>query len=169
MSKKQQDITTSVMSRIQKEHIAMKPRWYFVMGSIAMIAGLVGLTIVSIFFVNITIFSLKTHGPMGAIRYQELLASFPWWAPVFVLVGLGCGIWMLKKYDFSYRKNFLFVILAFIAAIIISGIFMDYFGINTFLSRQGQMRRFYQQIDHQNSPYLRGQGQGRIQNGQGNK
>jgi len=39
----------------------------------------------------------------------------------------------------------------------------------TFLSRQGQMRRLYQQIEKQNSPYLRGQGQGRMPSGQGNQ
>lgn len=162
MSKKQSDITENIMSRIKREHIVMKPRWYFIVGSLAMTAGLVGLSIISIFFVSLTTFSFRTHGPMGAIRYQELLSSFPWWAPVLVIIGLGFGIWMLKRYDFSYRKNFLFVILSFIAAIVISGIVIDYLGINTFLSRQGQMRRFYQQIQNQNLSYPRGQGQGRL-------
>jgi hypothetical protein len=141
----------------------MKPKWYFIMGSLATLSGLVGFSVVSIFFVNITVFSLRTHGPMGAIRYQQLLASFPWWAPFLVIIGLGFGIWMLKKYDFSYRKNFLFVILAFITAIIISGVCIDYLGINMVLSRQGTMRRFYQHIDSQNMQYPRGQGQGRDQ------
>ena len=162
MSKIKKDITNDVMVRIKREHITMKPRWYFIVGSLAMVLGLIGLSIVSIFFVNIIVFSLRTHGPMGAIRYQQLLSSFPWWAPVLVFIGLGFGIWMLKKYDFSYRKNFLLVILGFVTAIIISGVLIDYLGINTFLLRQGQMRRFYQRIDSQNIQYPRGQGQGRL-------
>lgn len=136
----------------------MKPRWYFILGSFAMVLGLVGLSIISIFFVTVTVFSLRTHGPMGSIRYQQLLSSFPWWAPVVALIGLGCGVWMLNKYDFSYRKNFLLVILGFITAILLSGILLDYVGLNTFLSRQGQMRRLYQQIETQNTPQLKGQG-----------
>ncbi len=150
------------MSRIKREHITMKPRWYFIVGSLAMVLGIIGLSVVSIFFVNIIVFSLRTHGPMGAIRYQQLLSSFPWWAPMLVVIGLGFGIWMLKKYDFSYRKNFLLVILGFITAVIISGILIDYLGINKFLLRQGQMRRFYQQIQNQNTIYPKGQGQGRM-------
>lgn len=145
------------MSRIKREHIAMKPKWYFIMGSLAMVAGLVGLSILSIFFVNIIAFSLRTHGPMGAIRYQQQLLSFPWWAAVLVIIGLGFGIWTLKKYDFSYRKNFLLVMLGFVIAIIISGVLIDYIGVNTFLSRQRQMKRFYQQIEGQNSTFPRSQ------------
>lgn len=158
MSKTQIDITKNVMSRIKRENITIKPRWYFILGSFAMVLGFIGLSVVSIFFVNVTVFSLRTHGPMGAIRYQQLLTSFPWWAPILVIIGLGFGIWMLKKYDFSYRKNFLLVILGITVAIIISGVLIDYLGINTFLSRQRQMRRFYQQIDNQNALPLRGQG-----------
>jgi len=163
MSKKQVDITKKVMSRIAKEHITMKPRWYFVVGSFAMVAGVVGLSMLSLFLVNIIIFSLRMHGPMGDIRYQQLIASFPWWAPALVILGLGFGIWMLKKYDFSYKKNFLFVVFGFIAAIILSGIAADYLGLNTFLLRQRQTRGLYQ-FQNQNNVPVRGQGngQGRI-------
>lgn len=147
----------------------MKPRWYFIVGSLAMVLGIIGLSIVSIFFVNIIVFSLRSHGPMGAIRYQQLLSSFPWWAPILVVIGLGFGIWMLKKYDFSYRKNFLLVVLGFIAAIIVSGVLIDYLGINMFLSRQGQMRRFYQQVEGQNTAFPRDQGQGQMENGRGGR
>ena len=147
------------MSRIKKDHIAMKPRWYFVLGASALVTGLVGLSIILIFLVNLTVFSLRTHGPMGDMRYQQLLASFPWWIPLIVVVGLGIGIWLLKQYDFSYKKNFLLVILGFIAVILLSGIVADALGINTFLSRQRQMRRFYQ-FQNQDSSPMRGQGNG---------
>ena len=148
------------MSRIKKDHIAMKPRWYFVLGTSALVVGLVGLSIVLVFLVNLTVFSLRTHGPMGDMRYQQLLASFPWWIPLIVVVGLGLGIFLLKKYDFSYKKNFLLVILGFIAVILLSGIVADALGINTFLSRQGQMRRLYQQVENQKTFPQKGSGQG---------
>jgi len=140
----------------------MKPRWYFVLGTSALVVGLVGLSIVLIFLVNLSVFSLRTHGPMGDIRYQQLLASFPWWIPAIMIVGLGLGIFLLKKYDFSYKKNFLLVILGFIAVILLSGIIADALGINTFLSRQGQMRRLYQQVEGQYQ-VEKGQGQRRMQ------
>lgn len=159
MSKKNVDLTSTVMSRIKKNHIAMKPRWYFVLGTLALISGLVGLSIVLVFLVNLTVFSLRTHGPMGDMRYQQLLASFPWWIPLIVVIGLGLGIYLLKQYDFSYKKNFLFVILGFVAAILLSGVVADALGINMFLSRQRQMRRIYQQVEHQNLVPQKGSGQ----------
>lgn len=159
MSKKQIDITNDVMTRIKKEHITMKPRWYFILGSFAMTIGMMGLSIISIFSVNLIAFSLRTHGPMGDIRCQQILTSFPWWAPVIVIIGLGFGIVMLKKYDFSYKKSFSVVIVGFIAAIILAGIVADNLGLNTMLLRQKQMRGFYQ-LQNQNSTPIRGQGNG---------
>ncbi|MFZ2025068.1 MAG: hypothetical protein WAV51_02210 [Microgenomates group bacterium] len=159
MSKKQIDLTTNVMSRIERDHIAMKPKWYFALGSIAMIVGLVGLSIILMFLVNLTIFSLRTHGPMGDVRYQQLLATFPWWAPVIVIGGLGFGVWLLKKYDFSYKKNFLFVVIGFIVAIFFAGFVADSLGLNTILLRQKQMRGVYQ-LENQNNSPTKGQGNG---------
>lgn len=137
----------------------MKPKWYFVVGSIAMIIGLIGLSLLLIFLVNLMIFSLRTHGPMGEVRYQQLLASFPWWASVVVAVGLGIGLWMLKKYDFSYKKNFVFVAISFIVAIVLAGFVADSLGLNTMLVRQKQMRGFYK-LQNQNFVPTRGQGNG---------
>ena len=68
--------------------------------------GISASIIVSVFLVSLTRFALRTHGPMGQIRLEQILSSFPWWAPVIALIGLFSGIYLLKKYDFSYRKNF---------------------------------------------------------------
>lgn len=147
MPKKTVNISESVMSRIQHENIAMKPQWYFILGSVFMIVGVIGSFVLSVFLVSLISFSLKTHGPMGDIRYQQLLSSFPWWAIVVAVLGLGVGIYFLRKYDFSYKKNFLFIVIAFISAIIISGLFLDYLGLDRIWSQQGPMRGLYQRYD----------------------
>jgi hypothetical protein len=147
MSKHQIDITKKVMSKIKTEQIKMKPKWYFWLGSISMFIALVGLVIVSIFLISLVTFSLKTHGPMGAIRYQQIISGFPWWAPIIVVIGLVTGIFLLKKYDISYKKNFLFIVLMFIVAILFGGILVDILGFDTLWMKRGPMRRFYQQYD----------------------
>jgi uncharacterized membrane protein YozB (DUF420 family) len=130
------------------------------MGSIAMIFGLIGFATVSTFLVSLTAFSLRTHGPMGEMRYQELVSNFPWWAPLLAICGIVLGIWMLKKYDFSYKKNFFLIIAAFITSIILAAGMAEYLGLNDTWSRQGPMKRFYQQTGNQNSIMPRGQNQG---------
>jgi hypothetical protein len=138
----------------------MKPKWYFVVGSLAMAVGLFGSAIISVFLVSLISFSLRTHGPMGEVRYQQIISSFPWWAPIIAVAGLGLGIWLLHKYDFSYKKNFVFIVIAFVAVVLLSGFFLDYFGIDMLWSKRGPMMRFYQQIESPDSAFPRGQGQG---------
>jgi len=139
------NISEKIMGQIKSGNLKMKPRWYFALGSIAMVAGLAGLTIASVFLMGLISFSLRTHGPMGSIRLQVMLNNFPLWAVALAIVGIGIGIWMLKKYDFSYKKNFPFIVIGFILSIIIAGYIIDSLGINESLRRRGRMRMLYQQ------------------------
>ncbi len=147
MSKRKIDITKSVMSKIKTERIKMKPKWYFLLGSLFIVLAFVCLIIISIFLISLITFSLKSHGPMGAIRYQQIISNFPWWAPIIVIVGLVAGIVLLKKYDFSYRKNFLFIAVIFISAILLAGILIDILGFDNLWIKRGPMRKFYQQYN----------------------
>jgi hypothetical protein len=145
MSKTQLNLSQTVMTRINREKITMKPKWYFLVGSIAMTIGLFGTIILSVFLVSLISFSLRSHGPMGQIRFQQMLANFPWWAPIVAVAGLVLGIWLLHKYDFSYKKNFAYIAIIFITVIILSGWLIDYLGIDLMWAGRGPMRRFYQQ------------------------
>lgn len=147
MSKKQLNLSSQIMSRIHREHITMKPKWYFILGSVTLFIGIVATSILTVFFISLISFSLRTHGPMGDIRYQQLLSSFPWWAPIAAIVGIGCGIFLFKKYDFSYKKNFAFFIFVFIIAAIFTGWLIDYTNLDSYFMRQGLMKRIYQQYN----------------------
>lgn len=143
------NISEKLMNQIKSGKIKMKPRWYFVLGSTSVILGLVGLTVVSVFLIGLISFSLRAHGPMGAIRFEEMINNFPWWAVALSFIGVCAGVWMLKKYDFSYRKNFSLIVLGFVLSIIIAGWVIDLLGINGALQRRGHMRRFYQQYNQE--------------------
>lgn len=155
------DFEKTIMAKVKSNEISMKPRWYFVLGSILMMAGLVGFSVGAIFLTNLTLFLLRRHGPMAQWRLQAILSSFPFWIPILALVGIVLGIIMLKKYDFSYKKNFWFIIAGFIVSIIFAAFVLDFLGLNDLWSRQGPMRRFYQDIEGQNFTAPRGQGRGR--------
>ncbi len=133
------------MSHLKTEKVKMKPRWFFVIGSIATLIGLIGILILSTFLVSLISFTLRAHGPMGAIRYQQLIQSFPWWSVIVILVGLGSGTSLLKQYDFSYKKNFSLIMVVILAAIIVSGLLIDVSGLDNLWIRRGPMRLMYQQ------------------------
>lgn len=137
------------MAKVKSNEISIKPRWYFVAGSLLTIAGLVGFSLGAVFLTNLTLFLLRRHGPMGQWRLEIMLNSFPWWIPVLAIAGLVLGVRLLKKYDFSYKKNFWLIIGGFIVSIILAAFLLDYLGLNDSWSRQGPMRRFYQQIEGQ--------------------
>ena len=77
---------------------------------------------------------------MGKIRFEQLLSSFPWWAPLMAIIGLIVGIWLLKKYDFSYKNNFVVITIGFLVAVIIGAWLIDLSGLNNIWFRQGPMK-----------------------------
>lgn len=149
------------MAKVKSNEISMKPKWYFIVGSLLTITGLAGLSIGAIFLTNLTLFLLKKHGPMGQWRLQLLIESFPLWVPLLASLGVILGIWMLRKYDFSYKKNFWLIILGFILSVFIAAFTIDQLGLNDIWSRQGPMRRLYEHVEGEKSTTPREQGQGR--------
>ena len=154
------DFEKNIMAKVKSNEISIKPRWYFMLGSFLMLAGLVGLSIGAVFLTNLTFFLLRQHGPMGQWRLQQIYSSFPIWVPLLAVVGIVLGICLLKKYDFSYKTNFSLIVIGFIISIALTAVILDYSGLNDLWSRQGPMRRFYQQVEGQNSTLPRGQGKG---------
>lgn len=141
------------MEQIRSGKIAMKPRWYFIIGSLLMVVGVATASIVSVFLISLTRFALRTHGPMGQYRLQELLSSFPLWAPLLTGVSLMGGIWLLKKFDFSYKRNFALIVVGFLFAVIMAGVTLDYLGLDEVWLRQGPMRGIMREyLEKQSAP-----------------
>jgi len=139
MSKKI-NIEKNIMSQIKKGELTIRPKIYFIIGSIFTFAGLVTSIVISVFFTSLIRFILKTHGPMGSYRFSQLLASFPWWALFVVGAGFIAGIYFLRKYDFSYKRNSWLVLLGFIFAVVIAGFILDATGLDNLWFRQGPMK-----------------------------
>jgi len=159
MSTNKIDIEKEVMSRVTSGEIAMKPRWYFVAGSVFMLLGTIAAAVAVAFLINLTIFLIKKQGP-GYGRLAIMFESFPFWISILAILGIGVGILLLRKYDFSYKKNFLLMIIGFIATVAIAGFVIDGLGLNDIWSRGGLMKGFYQRIENQ--------GKDGLQNGKGN-
>lgn len=133
------------MDQIRNDSVKMRPRMYFVLGSTLTFVGLISSVVVSIFLIGLIRFSLRSHGPMGSFRLEQILSSFPWWAPVLAVVGLVVGIWLLRKYDFSFKVNFKMLIIGFVLAVIVGGVVVDLSGLNDILIRRGPMRGMMRQ------------------------
>lgn len=147
MSKKNKlNIEKEIVSQIKTGEIIMKPRWHFIAGSVMLISGLAGLSMGIIFLVNLSVFLIRRTGPLATWRLQSVISTFPWWIPIFALAGVILATRLLKKYDFSYKKDFPLLILAFVVSILFAGFLLDKLGLNEHLSR-GRMRKFYQEYE----------------------
>lgn len=151
MSKESNNIAGAVMDRIHQSKIKMRPKVYFGIGSFLAFVGLVFSIFTSIFLVSLMRFSLRTHGPMGEYRLEQLLSSFPWWTPIFAIFGLIIGIWLLRRYDFSYKINFKVIIIGIVFAIIVAGWLIDMAGLNNILLRRGLMQGMMRQYLEENN------------------
>jgi len=130
MSKELNKATEEIMSKINKGQIKMRPRLYFVVGYILTMVGLIFSFITSIFFVGLTRFAFRAHGPMSHYKLDQMISSFEWWIPISAVLGLVFGIWLLRRYDFSYKINFKVLIVGLIASILIAGFIVDMTGVN---------------------------------------
>lgn len=140
MPKELKDIKENVMEQIRLGRVKMKPRMYFIAGSILTFSGLVASVIISTFLVGLIRFSLRVHGPMAQYRYDQLMANFPWWTVILAVVSLAAGIWLLRQYDFSYKKEPWIILSGFILAILLAGIIIDMAGLNNRLLQGGPMK-----------------------------
>jgi hypothetical protein len=140
---KQSDIEKKVMAQIEKGEIKMKPRAYFVFGGILMAIGVITAIITTVIFLSINIFSLRLHGPFYQFHLIHMLRTFPWWAFIFSLIGIVSGYYLLKKYDFSYKKNYKLITIFVLVCIVIASYLIDYFSLNNFFLKQPPLRGFY--------------------------
>ncbi|NCN99723.1 SoxR reducing system RseC family protein [Candidatus Falkowbacteria bacterium] len=157
MSKDLKNIRDKVMGEIRHGDLQMRPKIYFIAGSILVFISLVLSVLSSVFLFSLARFSWRSHGPMEQYHWDQLVAAFPWWAVIFAVVGLIVGIWLVRKYDFSYKINFKIIIVGFIAATIIAAYLVDIIGFNDLFYRRGYMNGLYGQNN----------GQGMMMNGGG--
>jgi hypothetical protein len=153
MPQELKNFTENIMGQINQGRLKMKPKWYFILGSIFTFIGLVATVIVSTFSIGLISFSLRSHGRMGEYKLDQMIANFPWWTLILAIPGLILGIWLIRQYDFSYKFKPWLMIAGFILAIIIGGYIIDITGVNDAISRQGPMKGMMKKyIQENNTP-----------------
>jgi len=135
MTKKQKDISKNVINQIKKQHINIKPKSYFVLGSILFSLGISAVFLVSVFFLNLFIFRFRTLSyqfPLFSIHFQSRLifSNLPFYAIIISLVFLFFGIKFLKKSDMAYKFNPLLVAITTTLLILLAGFLLDQTGFN---------------------------------------
>ncbi len=144
MSKPTINIKKSVLSAVQSGGVTMRPRWHFILGTTLSAIGITISAALSLLAIHLLRFRL-THPGIGAARKLDfILNNLPWYIPVFALVGLLGGYLLLRRYDFSYRKNFGYILLAVLIGLILGSYTLSTLRLDDFLTRRGYFRQIYQ-------------------------
>lgn len=136
MSKPLNDMTTQVMGRIHTGRVKMRPRLYFILGSLTTFVGLVMTILASTFALSFVQLSLRESSELAEYEMDALLSHFSWWGPIIAVTSLVLGILLLRKYDFSYKKNFAIIAIGFVLAIITASFILDMTGLNEVMLRR---------------------------------
>ncbi len=155
MSKTKKDFSANIMAQIRKEKITMKPKIFFVLGSLLLGLGITSFILFATFFFNHAFYRLRTSGSLGFLRFGQsgfspFWNTFPLISLLISFVAILGGVFLLKKYKISYKKNFLLLSLTVLFGAILVGLFIDLSGFNEKVSQQrfaqrGIVRDFFQQ------------------------
>lgn len=157
------DIKEPIMQQIRSGRVTMRPRSYFLIGSVLTFTGLVLTFLSTALLLSILYLSVREGGRVHQYKLETLHELFHWWLPIVALVAFGFGIHLLRRYEFSYRINFAWVtILSLVAVVVASALFVGSGAYETLLQR-GPMHDLVKPWQGQRD----GKGQQRgLQNGQ---
>lgn len=153
-------IHEDVMKQIEKEHITMRPKIYFLVGSLLVGAGIAGAVITSVFFTHITLYRLQSDAvfdylDFGTSGVQSFMTSFPWIPFIIAVFGLLWGSYLLHEYEMPAKYRYKRVILIFIAILLTSGYLLDRTGIRAHMMGYKPLRPWYG-YENQRRPYILG-------------
>lgn len=127
---KQPDMSAKVMQEIESQHIKMRPRWHFFLLGTSSVLGIVGLSGLSAYLINIITLSIRIQSvdrPMYGARQHliDLLAHFPWWALIVAILAIISLVWLLRQNSRLYRVRIGWIIALVLSASIVAGLLIS--------------------------------------------
>ncbi len=141
-------ITEQVMSQIDTQHIQMRPKWYFILGSLLISLSLACIVICGLFIFSDVFFHIRSHGPFGYLQFgsngiQPFLQTFPV-VPLFIGIFLIVfGSILLIRFTKAYHYSMRLIISILVIIFIIVGFTADYFGLNEFIAQNNSINQIY--------------------------
>lgn len=148
MTKKISKTTKEVMTRIKSDKLKMKPRVYFVLGSMLLGSGIVGVLLITVFLSGAIFFRLRVgevtrHLRQGMPGLIFFVRAFPWKVVGLAILSFWSGSWMLRKHSKVYKVGLLWLVLGAVVTVIGLGLLMDRVGINERLGKVKGLKPLY--------------------------
>lgn len=123
-------IKDTILSKIDSKEISMRTKKYFVGKTVALIALVSAVLIVSAGLFNFIFFSIRIHshgyllsfGPQG---FSLFLMLFPWWMLVLDAALIVILEWLIRKFRFGYKVPVLYLLLVLLGVAALLGFTTD--------------------------------------------
>lgn len=122
-----ENMKEKVLREIREKHIAIKPRWQFVLKTILIIFVLSIVALYILFHTSFLFYSLHCNGSLflpqfGMSGIKRLLWSFPWlWAIAGIFLTVIFGI-IIEKKTKAYRFPLLYTVISIIIVVALIGV-----------------------------------------------
>lgn len=132
---KQLNIASKVMQEIEVKHVTMRPRWHFVATSALGLLGVVALTGLTVYLINIMTLTIRIQTidrPLFGARQRlsDLLGSFPWWAAIVAIAAVPGLVWLLRNTSRLYRIRTGWTLLLVLSVSIMLGVLLSISPLN---------------------------------------
>ena len=123
MSKKKTNTKKLVMEKIIKEQVKMKPKLYFVGGSLMLGMGLIILVLTSSLVIDVISFKLSAMNARGMVNlgwwgWKMMARTIPWNLVFLASLLVGLGVNLMKRYEFSYKKGLVWIAVGMVLGVI---------------------------------------------------
>ncbi len=158
----QNTIKDSILEKISKNELSMRPKWNFMLKIAAVSFLLTMVLIVSVFICNFIFFHISESGRgallgFGPRGYLSFIRFFPWELLALDIVLVVFVNYVLKKFEFAYKRPGVYIVFGLLSVVVISGVMVSvYTPFNRELDRQSKMGHLPQPLgqlyDHARRP-----------------
>lgn len=152
-NKVKQKFEEEVMKKIHKGQIRMRPRIYFVLGSVMVGVGLVllvGLSalVTHAFYVRLVVLARMGFENVSLGWCLMWMRFFPWEMLIVAMLMILVGGYLLRKYEFVYKRGLGLALVVMVLVIVVLTMLMNWFGLDGFVRQKPVLKQLYMYQEH---------------------
>jgi len=148
MDEKKENLDNSIVQKIKKGELAMRPKYVFYAIYTLLVTGIISLFLVSAWFANILVYKFRSQElweylSFGDAGVNAFWHNIPVGAIVLSLLSFISGMLLLKKFDICYKKSFPFIVVFILLAVTGLSVIIDKNGVNKNLDKEKYLFSIY--------------------------
>lgn len=130
MDNQQHSLAESIMNEIDQKDLKIKPKFYFVIGSLVLTMSATVFFVLSVLLTDALIYRVKTYRHyeyllFGQPGLRAFFAAFPWGLLILAVAGTLIGIYLVRRYESTYRFQLTSLALFASISILASGLILE--------------------------------------------